>query len=109
MATSTIPKSEISLRSQNRLGIVQTSSITLSESINHYYFVELIMVDANNICLSTLLIPTELILNPITQAFPSYTSDSQTVKYLTFTSDTTIGGVSGSSNVKVYVYGVMKK
>lgn len=98
------------VKSMDSLGTFSSDgTVTLNANMYDYYLVDFMLLTSDNKVLSSIVIPTELLSGgAINTVYPSYYSDSQTVKYIIVNSGTSIS-ISGTSGAKLRVYGCIKK
>lgn len=112
MATSTIK--QIAAYLINADTLLDTTStgnnIELSNSITNYLLCEVLIIDSSGKCLNSIVIPVERINDGINGVYPSYYSDAQIVRYITFNGATKVGISSGGGdNIRVMIYGLFKR
>lgn len=86
----------------------ENDAIALLDDFRNYNFLDVLLVAANTEFLSSIYIPTELIDDGF-KIYPSYTSDSQKVVYITIVNGTTIICKNNGNGNRVILVGVDKK
>ena len=112
MATSKVqPSTAYLTNADTLLNTTNTgNNIELSNPITNYLLCVVDIIDSSGNCLNSIVIPTERINNGIGAVYPSYYSDSQIVRYITFASATKVGISSGGGeNIRVMIYGLFKR
>ena len=100
------------LNSKNRTftlaNTIENGTIALVDNFRYYTFLDVLLITNDDHFISSIYIPTELINNGF-HIYPSYTSDSQTVVYITIVNGTTIVCNNNGNGKRVILVGIDKK
>lgn len=85
----------------------QNGNLTLLDNFRNYKFILALLIANNNEILASIYAPTELI-NDGYKLYPSYTSDTQSVVYITIFNGTTIKVSNNGNGHKIIIAGIDK-